>query len=46
LLTVMLLLFAFTTTIVHAAEKSAEDYFVHSLPGVNPQDPFIKMHAG
>jgi hypothetical protein len=26
--------------------KSSEDYFVHSLPGANPSDPFIKMHAG
>lgn len=28
-----------------AAEKSAADYFVHSLPGA-PEEPPIKMHAG
>ncbi|KUI55388.1 Pheromone-processing carboxypeptidase kex1 [Cytospora mali] len=27
------------------AEKTAADYFVHSLPGA-PATPFIKMHAG
>ncbi|CAN8105837.1 unnamed protein product [Discula destructiva] len=30
---------------VFAQEKSASDYFVHSLPGA-PETPFIKMHAG
>ncbi|KAK3903841.1 Alpha/Beta hydrolase protein [Staphylotrichum tortipilum] len=28
-----------------AAEKSAGDYFVHSLPGA-PEGPLVKMHAG
>jgi carboxypeptidase D len=28
-----------------AAEKSAADYFVHSLPGA-PEGPLLKMHAG
>lgn len=28
-----------------AQEKTAADYFVHSLPGA-PASPFIKMHAG
>lgn len=27
------------------AEKSAGDYFVHSLPGA-PEGPLLKMHAG
>lgn len=30
---------------VVGAEKTAADYFVHSLPGA-PETPFIKMHAG
>lgn len=29
----------------YAADKSAADYFVHSLPGA-PATPYIKMHAG
>lgn len=28
-----------------AAEKTAADYFVHSLPGA-PDGPLLKMHAG
>lgn len=28
-----------------AADNTAADYFVHSLPGA-PESPFIKMHAG
>jgi hypothetical protein len=28
-----------------AAEKSAADYFIHSLPG-QPEGPLLKMHAG
>ncbi|KAH6627105.1 Alpha/Beta hydrolase protein [Chaetomium sp. MPI-SDFR-AT-0129] len=28
-----------------AAQKSAGDYFVHSLPGA-PEEPVVKMHAG
>lgn len=27
------------------AEKTAADYFVHSLPG-QPDGPLLKMHAG
>jgi carboxypeptidase D len=27
------------------AEKSAGDYYVHSLPGA-PDGPLLKMHAG
>lgn len=27
------------------ADKSAADYFVHSLPGA-PDGPLLKMHAG
>lgn len=27
------------------AEKSAADYFIHSLPGA-PDGPLLKMHAG
>lgn len=27
------------------AEKTAADYFVHSLPGA-PKDTLVKMHAG
>jgi len=30
---------------VHA-EKSAADYFVHSLPGAPEGKPLLKMHAG
>ena len=30
--------------VVHAAEKSAADYFVHSLPGA--PSPLLKMYAG
>jgi carboxypeptidase D len=30
---------------VHA-EKSAADYFVHSLPGAPKDKPLLKMHAG
>ena len=30
---------------VAAADKSAGDYFVHSLPGA-PDGPLVKMHAG
>ena len=30
---------------VLAAEKSASDYYVHSLPG-QPDGPLLKMHAG
>lgn len=28
-----------------AADKTAADYFVHSLPGA-PDGPLLKMHAG
>ena len=28
-----------------AADKTAADYFVHSLPGA-PEGPLLKMHAG
>jgi hypothetical protein len=28
-----------------SAEKSAADYYVHSLPGA-PEGPLLKMHAG
>lgn len=28
------------------AEKSAADYFVHSLPGAPKDAPLLKMHAG
>ena len=28
-----------------AADKSAADYYVHSLPG-QPEGPLLKMHAG
>lgn len=28
-----------------SSEKTASDYYVHSLPGA-PETPFIKMHAG
>ena len=27
------------------ADKSAADYYVHSLPG-QPEGPLLKMHAG
>lgn len=30
---------------VAVAEKTAADYFVHSLPGA-PEGPLLKMHAG
>ncbi|KAK4158512.1 Alpha/Beta hydrolase protein [Chaetomidium leptoderma] len=33
------------TATLAAAEKSAGDYFVHSLPGA-PEGPLVKMHAG
>lgn len=33
----------FTTSAM--ADKSAGDYFVHSLPGA-PEGPLLKMHAG
>lgn len=28
-----------------AADKTAADYFIHSLPG-QPEGPLLKMHAG
>lgn len=31
---------------VYAADKSAADYFVHSLPGAPKDKPLLKMHAG
>jgi carboxypeptidase D len=31
---------------VSAAEKTAADYFVHSLPGAPEGVPLLKMHAG
>ncbi|KAH6840711.1 pheromone-processing carboxypeptidase KEX1 [Chaetomium sp. MPI-CAGE-AT-0009] len=33
------------TATLAAADKSAGDYFVHSLPGA-PEGPLVKMHAG
>ena len=33
------------TATIAAADKSAGDYFVHSLPGA-PDGPLVKMHAG
>jgi len=33
------------TATLAAADKSAGDYYVHSLPGA-PEEPLVKMHAG
>ncbi|KAL2141464.1 hypothetical protein VTI28DRAFT_2387 [Corynascus sepedonium] len=33
------------TATLAAADKTAGDYFVHSLPGA-PEEPVVKMHAG
>jgi hypothetical protein len=39
------LLFAIFWTSSVTAEKTAADYFVHSLPG-QPDGPLLKIHAG
>jgi hypothetical protein len=39
------LLFVPSILSVAIAEKTAADYYVHSLPGA-PDSPLLKMHAG
>ncbi|RDW61097.1 carboxypeptidase-2 [Coleophoma cylindrospora] len=40
-----LLSLALMPSLANAADKTAADYFVHSLPGA-PDGPLLKMHAG
>lgn len=36
---------AWLPAVAAASDKTAADYFVHSLPGA-PPGPLLKMHAG
>lgn len=39
------LVIMFNALLVMGADKTAADYYVHSLPG-QPDGPLLKMHAG